>query len=147
VRYASIAASAEKSFYDGESGASQRRSGREHVVPGQAKTTRTHTMNWIILVISGLFETGWAIALGKSAGFTRLLPSAVFVVALALSMGGLAYAMRTIPVGTAYAVWVGIGVVGTAVFGMLYLSESVTVVRVLCLLLIVAGVIGLKIAH
>lgn len=104
-------------------------------------------MNWIILAVSGLFETVWAVALGKSAGFTRLLPSAVFAVALVASMAGLAVAMRTLPVGTAYAVWVGIGAVGTAVFGMLYLGEPVTVVRLCCLLLIVAGVVGLKLAH
>jgi len=104
-------------------------------------------MNWIILVISGLFETVWAIALGKSAGFTRLVPTVVFVVALVVSMGGLAVAMRTIPIGTAYAVWVGIGAVGTAVVGMLYLGEPANVVRVCCLLLIVAGVVGLKLAH
>lgn len=104
-------------------------------------------MNWIILVISGLFETVWAIALGKSAGFTRLVPSIVFAAALVVSMGGLAVAMRTIPIGTAYAVWVGIGAVGTAVFGMLYLDEPASVARVCCLLLIVAGVVGLKLAH
>ena len=104
-------------------------------------------MNWIILAVSGLFETVWAVALGKSAGFTRLVPSAVFGVALVASMAGLAVAMRTLPVGTAYAVWVGIGAVGTAVFGMLYLGEPVTVVRLCCLLLIVAGVVGLKLAH
>jgi quaternary ammonium compound-resistance protein SugE len=103
-------------------------------------------MNWIILVVSGLFETVWAVALGKSAGFTRLLPSVVFAVALALSMGGLAYAMRTIPAGTAYAVWVGVGAVGTAVLGMVYLGEPATVARVFCVLLIVAGAIGLKLA-
>ncbi|SFP97922.1 quaternary ammonium compound-resistance protein SugE [Amycolatopsis arida] len=104
-------------------------------------------MNWIILVISGLFETVWAIALGRSAGFSRLVPSLVFAVALLLSMAGLAYAMRTIPTGTAYAVWVGIGAVGTAAFGMLWLGEPATLARVLCLLLIVAGVVGLKLAH
>jgi len=104
-------------------------------------------MYWIILVISGLFETVWAIALGKSAGFTRLVPSIVFAVALVVSMGGLAVAMRALPIGTAYAVWVGIGAVGTAVVGMLYLDEPATVVRVGCLLLIVAGVVGLKLAH
>jgi quaternary ammonium compound-resistance protein SugE len=104
-------------------------------------------MNWIILVVSGLFETVWAIALGKSAGFTKLVPSLVFFGALALSMGGLAYAMRTIPIGTGYAVWVGVGAVGTAVFGMLFLDEPATVARLLCLLLIVVGIVGLKLAH
>ncbi|GAB1508639.1 quaternary ammonium compound efflux SMR transporter SugE [Actinophytocola sp. KF-1] len=104
-------------------------------------------MNWIILVVSGLFETVWAIALGKSSGFTKLVPSLVFFGALVLSMGGLAYAMRTIPIGTGYAVWVGIGAVGTAVFGMVFLGEPATVARLLCLLLIVVGVVGLKLAH
>jgi quaternary ammonium compound-resistance protein SugE len=104
-------------------------------------------MNWIILVVSGVFETVWAIALGKSAGFTKLVPSLVFLGALVLSMGGLAYAMRTIPIGTGYAVWVGVGAVGTAVFGMLFLGEPATVARVLCLLLIVVGVVGLKLAN
>ncbi|MFF0653913.1 DMT family transporter [Micromonospora tulbaghiae] len=101
-------------------------------------------MAWIVLVISGLLETAWAIALDRSAGFTRPLPSAVFAVTLAGSMAGLAYALRDIPVGTGYAVWVGIGAVGTALVGMLALGEPVNLPRVACLLLVVAGVIGLK---
>ncbi|MEU7929234.1 SMR family transporter [Micromonospora sp. NPDC049801] len=104
-------------------------------------------MAWLVLVISGLLETAWAVALDRSAGFSRLLPSVVFVVALALSMGGLAYALRDIPVGTGYAVWVGIGAVGTALVGMVALGESVSLPRVFCLLLVVAGVVGLKIFH
>jgi quaternary ammonium compound-resistance protein SugE len=104
-------------------------------------------MHWIVLVISGLLETVWAIALGKSANLTRLVPTLVFGAALLLSMGGLGYAMRGIPIGTAYAIWVGIGAVGTAAFGMVFLSEPVTLVRMMCLLLIVAGVVGLKFAH
>ncbi|MCZ7425094.1 MULTISPECIES: DMT family transporter [Micromonospora] len=101
-------------------------------------------MAWIVLVISGLLETAWAIALDRSAGFTRPLPSAVFAVTLVASMAGLAYALRDIPVGTGYAVWVGIGAVGTALVGMLALGEPVNLPRVACLLLVVAGVIGLK---
>ncbi|MBF5029712.1 MULTISPECIES: multidrug efflux SMR transporter [unclassified Micromonospora] len=101
-------------------------------------------MAWIVLVISGLLETAWAIALDRSAGFTRPLPSAVFAVTLVGSMAGLAYALRDIPVGTGYAVWVGIGAVGTALVGMLALGEPVNLPRVACLLLVVAGVIGLK---
>ncbi|MEU4589278.1 DMT family transporter [Micromonospora aurantiaca (nom. illeg.)] len=101
-------------------------------------------MAWIVLVISGLLETAWAIALDRSAGFTRPLPSAVFAVTLVSSMAGLAYALRDIPVGTGYAVWVGIGAVGTALVGMLALGEPVNLPRVACLLLVVAGVIGLK---
>lgn len=104
-------------------------------------------MAWLVLVISGLLETAWAIALDRSAGFSRLLPSVVFVLALTLSMAGLAYALRDIPVGTGYAVWVGIGAVGTALVGMVALGESVSLPRVCCLLLVVAGVVGLKIFH
>ncbi|MEU1590000.1 SMR family transporter [Micromonospora sp. NPDC005710] len=104
-------------------------------------------MAWLVLVISGLLETAWAIALDRSAGFSRLVPSVVFVVTLLLSMAGLSYALRDIPVGTGYAAWVGIGAVGTALVGMLALGESASLPRILCLLLVVAGVIGLKIFH
>ncbi|RAN92332.1 Quaternary ammonium compound-resistance protein SugE [Micromonospora saelicesensis] len=104
-------------------------------------------MAWLVLVISGLLETAWAIALDRSASFSRLIPSVVFVVTLLLSMAGLSYALRDIPVGTGYAVWVGIGAVGTALVGMLALGESASLPRILCLLLVVAGVIGLKIFH
>ncbi|MEV6690736.1 SMR family transporter [Micromonospora sp. NPDC051196] len=104
-------------------------------------------MAWIVLVLSGLLETAWAIALDRSAGFTRPLPSAIFAVTLVLSMGGLAYALREIPVGTGYAVWVGIGATGTALVGMFALGESTSLPRILCLLLVVAGVVGLKIYH
>lgn len=102
-------------------------------------------MAWFVLMISGVLETVWAIALARSEGFTRRWPSLVFLVALVLSMGGLAYALREIPVGTGYVVWVGIGAVGTAVIGMLFLDESTSVARILCLVLIVAGVVGLKV--
>ncbi|BCJ50583.1 quaternary ammonium compound-resistance protein SugE [Actinoplanes sp. NBRC 14428] len=104
-------------------------------------------MAWIVLIISGMLETVWAVALGRTAGFTRPVPSAVFLAALTLSMAGLAYALRSIPVGTGYAIWVGIGAVGTAVVGMVALGESTSLPRVLCLLLVVSGVIGLKIFH
>ncbi|WBB57025.1 SMR family transporter [Verrucosispora sp. WMMD573] len=104
-------------------------------------------MAWIVLVLSGLLETAWAIALDRSAGFTRPVPSVVFAVTLVLSMAGLAYALREIPVGTGYAVWVGIGAVGTAVVGMVALGEPANLPRLLSLLLVVAGVIGLKLFH
>ncbi|MDN5933449.1 MAG: SMR family transporter [Pseudonocardia sp.] len=104
-------------------------------------------MAWVVLVISGVLETVWASALARSAGFGRLVPSVVFGVALVLSMAGLAYALRTIPVGTGYAVWVGIGAVGTAAYGMAVLGEPVTTARILCLVLIVGGVVGLKFLH
>lgn len=104
-------------------------------------------MAWIVLVISGLLETAWAIALDRSAGFSRLVPTLVFAVTAALSVVGLAYALREIPVGTGYAVWVGIGAVGTALVGMVALNESTSLPRIICLLLVVAGVVGLKIYH
>jgi quaternary ammonium compound-resistance protein SugE len=104
-------------------------------------------MAWIVLVVSGVLETVWASALSQSRGFTRVVPSVVFGVALVLSMIGLAYALRDIPVGTGYAVWVGIGAVGTAAYGMAVLGEPATVVRLLCLTAIVAGVVGLKFVH
>ncbi|WP_062210461.1 multidrug efflux SMR transporter [Streptomyces sp. NBRC 109706] len=101
-------------------------------------------MAWIVLVISGLLEAVWATALGKSDGFSRFWPSAVFGAGLVCSMIGLAYALRTIPVGTGYAVWVGIGAVLTAGYAMLFDGESATPLRVLLLLGIVGCVIGLK---
>jgi quaternary ammonium compound-resistance protein SugE len=104
-------------------------------------------MAWIVLVVSGLLETVWAAALSQSRGFTRVVPSIVFGLALVLSMVGLAYALRSIPVGTGYAVWVGIGAVGTAGYGMLVLGEAATVARLLCLLAIVGGVVGMKVLH
>ncbi|SCF29581.1 DMT family transporter [Micromonospora chokoriensis] len=104
-------------------------------------------MAWLVLVLSGMLETAWAVALDRSAGLSRLVPSVIFVLTLVLSMAGLAYALREIPVGTGYAVWVGIGAVGTALIGMLALGESASLPRILCLLLVVAGVIGLKVFH
>jgi quaternary ammonium compound-resistance protein SugE len=104
-------------------------------------------MAWIALVVSGILETVWAAALAQSRGFTRLFPSVVFGVAIVLSMAGLSYALRTIPIGTGYAVWVGIGAVGTAAYGMAALGEPATTARLLCLVAIVAGVVGLKFLH
>ena len=104
-------------------------------------------MAWFVLIVSGILETVWAVALDRSAGFSRPLPSVVFGVGLVLSMAGLGYALRSIPVGTGYAVWVGIGAVGTALVGMIALGESTSLPRLLCLLLVVSGVVGLKIFH
>ncbi len=103
-------------------------------------------MSWVILIVSGVLEAVWATALGKSEGFTKLGPSVVFFVALAISMGGLAYAMRDLPVGTAYAVWVGIGALGTALLGMLIYKEPATVLRIASLALLVGGIVGLKLS-
>ncbi len=104
-------------------------------------------MAWLVLIVSGLLETVWAIALDRSVGFSRPAPTVVFGVALVLSMAGLGWALRTIPVGTGYAVWVGIGAVGTAVVGMVALGESASLPRIICLLLVVSGVVGLKVFH
>ena len=104
-------------------------------------------MAWIALVVSGLLETVWASALAESRTLTRAVPTAIFAVAMLASMGGLGFALRTLPVGTAYAVWVGIGAVGTAFYGIVALDEPASVMRLLCLGLIVAGVVGLKLAH
>jgi quaternary ammonium compound-resistance protein SugE len=99
---------------------------------------------WLALLVAGLFEIGWAIGLKYTDGFTRLWPSIATVIAMALSLVFLAYALRTLPVGTAYAVWVGIGAFGTAVLGMVLFGESREPLRFACLVLIVAGVIGLR---
>jgi quaternary ammonium compound-resistance protein SugE len=104
-------------------------------------------MSWIVLVLSGVLEAVWATALGKSEGFSKWPPTVIFLVALLASMGGLAYAMRELPVGTSYAVWVGIGAALTVVYAMVTGDEPASVVKVLCLTAIVAGVVGLKLAH
>ncbi|MBA9005279.1 DMT family transporter [Thermomonospora cellulosilytica] len=104
-------------------------------------------MAWIVLIISGVLETVWAAALAASGGLSRPRPSALFAVALTGSMVGLGYALRTIPLGTGYAVWVGIGAAGTAAYGMTALHEPVTAARLVCLTMIVGGVVGLKALH
>ncbi|GEA82790.1 QacE family quaternary ammonium compound efflux SMR transporter [Cellulomonas gelida] len=106
-----------------------------------------HMMAWLVLILSGVLEAVWATALGRSEGLHRLVPSLVFVVALAASMGGLGYAMRTLPVGTAYAVWVGVGASLTVGWAMLSGAEPVSAVRLLLVLGIVACVVGLKLVH
>ncbi|NNG41053.1 multidrug efflux SMR transporter [Flexivirga sp. ID2601S] len=104
-------------------------------------------MSWIVVVAAGALEAVWATALGRSEGFTRLWPSAVFVVAVVLSMGGLAYAMRDLPTGTAYAVWTGIGASLTVIYAMATGEEPATLVRILLIGGIVACVAGLKFLH
>ena len=101
-------------------------------------------MAWIYLVVAGLFECGWAIGLKYTDGFTKLFPSLLTILAMAISFWLLSIAMKTIPVGTAYAVWTGIGAVGVAILGMVLLGESRDIMRVICLLLIVSGIVGLK---
>jgi len=102
-------------------------------------------MSWIILIASGVLEAVWATALGKSAGFTRLWPSVVFAVALIFSMGGLAFAMREISTGTAYAVWVGIGAALTVLYAMIFGAEPASLIKVLLIVGLVGCVVGLKI--
>ncbi len=104
-------------------------------------------MAWLVLILSGVLEAVWAVALGKSEGFTRLVPSLVFLGGIVLSMAGLAYALRTLPVGTGYAVWVGTGAALTVAYGMASGAESVTAVKVLLLAGLIGCVIGLKLAH
>lgn len=102
-------------------------------------------MTWIILVIAGLFEVGWAVGLKFTEGFTRLGASVATVAAMVASMGLLGLAVRTLPIGTAYAVWTGIGTVGTALAGMILLKESMSPLQLLCIALIVVGIAGLKV--
>lgn len=104
-------------------------------------------MAWMVLIVSGVLEAVWATALGKSEGFSRPGPSIVFAIAIVGSMAGLAFAMRELPVSTAYAVWVGIGAVLTATYAMVFDGEQVSLVRILLLLGIVGCVIGLKVLH
>lgn len=101
-------------------------------------------MAWIMLFFAGLFEVGWAIGLKYTEGFTRLMPSLLTLASMIVSLGLLGLALKTLPVGTAYAVWTGIGTVGTAMLGIWLLGEPATALRLACIGLIVAGIVGLK---
>ena len=103
-------------------------------------------MNWLILVVAGLFEVGWAIGLKYTDGFTRVWPTLGTAVAMLISLGLLGVAMKSLPVGTAYAVWVGVGATGTAILGIVLLGEPASAPRLLSLGLIIAGIVGLKLA-
>jgi len=103
-------------------------------------------MAWLLLVVAGLLEVGWAIGLKYTEGFTRPLPTVATIGAMVLSVGLLGVAMKSLPVGTAYAVWVGVGAVGTAALGMVLFGELASVGRLVSLGLIVAGIVGLKLA-
>jgi quaternary ammonium compound-resistance protein SugE len=102
-------------------------------------------MNWLLLVIAGMFEIGWAIGLKYTQGFTRLVPTVLTVASMVVSLGLLGLALKSLPVGTAYAVWTGIGAVGTAILGVYLLGEPAGMGRLACIGLIVAGIVGLKI--
>jgi len=101
-------------------------------------------MAWVLLLLAGLFEIGWAIGLKYSQGFTRLWPSAATAVSMAVSLSLLGLALRSLPLGTAYAVWTGVGAVGTALLGIALFGEPASAGRLVCIGLIVAGIIGLK---
>jgi len=103
-------------------------------------------MHWLILFVAGLFEIGWAVGLKYTEGFTRFWPSVGTVLSMVISMVLLGIALKSLPVGTAYAIWVGVGTVGTAIVGIVLLGESASFIRLLSLFLIVAGIVGLKLA-
>ena len=102
-------------------------------------------MVWLVLVAAGLFEIVWAVGLKYTEGFTRLWPTLGTLAAMAVSFGLLSHALRTLPVGTAYAVWTGIGAIGTALVGIVLLGESASPARLLCIAMIGAGIVGLKV--
>jgi len=101
-------------------------------------------MSWIFLFFAGLFEIGWAVGLKYTAGFTRFLPTVLTLASMVASLGLLGLALRTLPLGTAYAIWTGVGTVGTAILGIALFAESASAARLLCIGLIVVGIIGLK---
>jgi quaternary ammonium compound-resistance protein SugE len=101
---------------------------------------------WIVLIVAGMFEVGWAIGLKYTEGFTRVVPTVLTIVAMVLSMGLLGLAVRSLPIGTAYAVWTGIGTIGTVVLGMWVFDEPASFLRLFCVGLILAGIFGLKLS-
>ncbi|WP_037459713.1 DMT family transporter [Skermanella stibiiresistens] len=103
-------------------------------------------MAWIYLFLAGVFEIGWALGLKQTAGFTRVVPSVLTIGAMAISLGLLGLALRTLPLGTAYAIWTGIGTLGTVAAGILLHGEPATALRLGCVALIVTGIVGLKLA-
>ncbi len=104
-------------------------------------------MNWFLLFVAGLFEVVWAIGLKHTEGFTRLTPSLVTIAAMGISFYVLSVALRTLPLGTAYAVWVGIGAVGTVIAGIVLFQETLSPLKLVSTMLVVAGIAGLKLAH
>jgi quaternary ammonium compound-resistance protein SugE len=101
-------------------------------------------MAWVTLFVAGLFEVGWAIGLKYTEGFTKVWPTVLTVLSMILSLWLLGLALKTLPVGTAYAIWTGVGTVGTAILGMILFGESTAALRLACIALIVAGILGLK---
>ena len=103
-------------------------------------------MNWIILIVAGLFEVGWAVGLKYTQGFTRLWATVWTIISMIISLGLLGVAMKGLPLGTAYSIWVGVGAVGTVILGIALLGESASVPRMISVALIIAGIIGLKLS-
>ncbi len=103
-------------------------------------------MSWIILLFAGLFEVGWAVGLKYTDGFSRPLPTALTIAAMAVSLGLLGLAMKELPLGTAYAIWTGVGAVGTVIAGIILFGESMALFRLASVALIIAGLVGLKIS-
>ncbi len=101
-------------------------------------------MKWFLLIIAGLFEVGWAIGLKYSQGFTKLMPSVLTIIGMIASFYFLSLALKSLPLGTAYAIWTGIGTIGTVVFGILLFKEPIDIIRLVCIGFIVAGIVGLK---
>jgi quaternary ammonium compound-resistance protein SugE len=104
-------------------------------------------MSWFVLFVAGLFEVGWAVGLKYTEGFTRPVPSVLTAASMLISLGLLGLALKSLPLGTAYAVWTGIGTIGTALLGIYLFGEAATVARLVCIGLIVAGIAGLKFLH
>ncbi|UJP05019.1 MAG: quaternary ammonium compound efflux SMR transporter SugE [Nitrosomonas sp.] len=104
-------------------------------------------MSWVVLLLAGLFEVGWVIALKYSDGFTRLLPSVLAIAAIVISLGLLGVALKEMPLGTAYAIWTGIGAIGAVIAGILLFGDSISPLRIISLILVIAGLIGLKLSH
>lgn len=103
-------------------------------------------MTWLILIVAGLLEVAWAVGLKYTAGFTKPLPTALTLAAMAGSVGMLGLALRTLPLGTAYAIWTGIGTIGTVIFGIVVLDEPASALRLACIAMIVGGIVGLKLS-
>lgn len=104
-------------------------------------------MNWIALLLAGIFEVVWAVGLKYTEGFTKLLPSILTIAAMIISFWLLSFSLRTLPLGTSYAIWTGIGTVGTVILGIFWFGESAEFVKLVCIVLILIGIVGLKISH
>ncbi|GLZ84584.1 hypothetical protein Pres01_06350 [Metapseudomonas resinovorans] len=115
--------------------------------PTQSVVYLEFTMSWIILFFAGLFEVGWAVGLKYTDGFSKPLPTTLTVIAMLISLGLLGLAMKELPLGTAYAIWTGVGAVGTVIAGVILFGESMALVRLLSVALIIGGLIGLKLSH